>query len=387
MANADPNTNTLTARNFHTTIVKFLREKETACLRAFPITDELLKRGRIKYNQGGLGLQWEVEYKLHPTFGNDGTTPLTFSQHDQWLNASLPYRGFAATDSIFEKEMLENRGEEALVKVFSSMTNRLGRSMEEAFKYMPYRDGSSASDKLPMGIETMLTATQTLDISTTTSIAGRTANAGDYTAYPNGTYAGLSTVLGNYGGSYRSTQTSTYTWPMGQADPEFDFWSPIITNYDCDLIPATTHTWAGQATGAIRFTHDHLVRNGNGNPAANLCVLERTMYTDLCTLQESKERAIVGTVQSPGAKQYGFGPEIYVDTLRCATDYAITSRVGYIFNLDDLSIVSMYPQLFKINKEPDYDMASQSYRYAALALLNLKFGSPAKYAAMKLLAT
>lgn len=111
------------------------------------------------------------------------------------------------------------------------------------------------------------------------------------------------------------------------------------------------------------------------------------MYTDLCTLQETKERTIVGTAQSPPARQYGFGPEIYVDTLRCKTDYALDSRVAYIVNLDDMQVMSMYPTLFKMNEEPDYDMPSQSYRYAGFALMNFKFSSPAKYAALKLLAT
>lgn len=388
MANADANTNTLIARSFHTNIVKFLREQEQVCARNFPVTEELMRRGRFMYNVSGLGFQWEVRNKQHPVSGNDGTTPINFPQHDQWLNASLPHRGFYASDSIYEKEMLENRGEEALVKVYGTMASRLKASMEEAFKSMVYRDGSSSSDKLPQGIETMLTATQSIDIDSvaTGQPVANTYNAADLTAYPAGTYATLSTTLGNYGGSYRSTLVSgSFTWPMGKADTEYDFWSPIITNYTSTTIPATTHTWAGQATGAIRFTHDHLMRNNYGNPAANLCVMERTMYTDLCTLQESKERSIV-TTTAPGPKQYGFGSEIFVDTLRCKADYAIDSRVAYIFNLDDLQYLSMYPTMFKVNSEPDYDMASQSYRYAAFALGNLKFSSPAKYAALKALA-
>lgn len=389
MANADPNTNTIIARSFHSNIVKFLRQQEKACFRRFPVTDEIMSRGRIKYNAGGLGLQWEVQYKLHPTTGNDGTTPLTFANHDQWLNASLGYRGFSCTDSIYEKEMLENRGEEALVKVFGTMASRMERSMEEAFKFMPYRDGSSSSDKLPQGIETFMTLTGTLDLSAGTAPATRSANSADLVGWPTGSYAGLTCTLGNYGGSYRTTIATSapyMNWPMGQADTEFDFWTPIVGNYDSDSLPGSTHTWAGQATAAIRFTHDHLNRNGNGNADANLCLMERSMYTDLCTLQETKEHTYV-TDAKPGAKQYGFGPSIYVDTLRCQADYALTSRVAYIFNLNDLEVVSMYPTLFKTNTEPDYDMPSQSYRYASLALLNLKFSSPAKYAKLAMLAT
>lgn len=391
MALGDANTNALIARSLHSNIIKILRETEVACFRKFPITDELMKRGRVKYNQGGLGLQWPVQYKLHPTQGNDGTTPLTFPEHDQWLDASLPYRGFSCTDKITERELQENRDSETrIVNVASTMTNRMKRSMEEAFKFMPYRDGSSTSDKLPMGIETMMTITGTVDTSITTGPATRTANAGDFVGWPTGSYAGLTCTLGNYGGSYRSTLSSTagslFNWPMGQADPEYDFWTPLVVNYDSDALPATTHTWIGQANVAIRFAHDHLMRNDNGNPDANLCVMERQMYGELCSLQDTKERTVI-TTAAPGARQYGNGPEIYVDTLRCRSDYALTSRIAYIFNLDDLSVVSMYPTLFKTNTEPDYDMASQSYRYASLALLNFKFGSPARYAALKNLAT
>ncbi len=388
----ESNTNTVIARSQHTNIVKTLREAEVACFRHFPVGDELMRRGRVKYNQGGEGLQWPVRYKLHPTRGNDGTTPLTFEEHDQWLTASLQYRGLQCTDKITEKEMLVNRDSETrIVNVFGTMVSRMKDSMNDALKFLPYRDGSSASDLLPQGIETMLTATQTIDLddNTDTQPSGNTASATDLVAYPNGTYAGLSTVLGAYGGTYRSTMTFTapfMNWPLGRADTEYDFWTPLIGNYDSDTLPGTTHTWAGQATAAIRFLHDNLMRNSNSGADANLCVMERSMYTDLCTLQEGKERTMV-TTAAPGAKQYGFGAEIFVDTLRCKSDYAITSRVAYIFNLDQLSVISMYPTLFKVNSEPDYDMASQSYRYAALALMNYRFESPARFGALKMLAT
>lgn len=376
---ADPNAAPILVRSFHSNIVKILRQVETQCFRKFPIGDELMRRGRVKYNQGGLGLQWPVRYKLHPIQGNDGTTPLTFPQHDQHLIASLPYRGFNCTDSIYEKEMLENRGEEAIVKIFDTMTSRMTDSMEEGFKKMFTRDGSGSSDMLPMGIETLFGGTQTLDASAT-SPAGRTANNADFVLYPNSTYATLSTVLGNYGGSYRSTQTSTFTWPLGEADPEFDFWSPIVTHEECSAMGGvSTKTWAANAIAVIRYTRDNLNRNGNGNPEANLCVMERSKFTDLGNLLDSKEQSMV-TTSPVGTRQYGRGDELVIDGLRCTTDYAITSKVAYIFNMADMQVISMYPSLFKTNPEPIYDESSQSYRYLALALLNNKFSSPAKYA-------
>lgn len=383
MALGTPNTGVVLARSQHTNIIKILKEEEVVCFRSFPIGDELMKRGRVKYNQGSLGLQWPVRYKVHPTQGNDGTTPLTFPEHDQWLDASLPYRGFSCTDKITERELQENRDSETrIVNVFSTMTSRMTASMKEAFKFMPFRDGSAAGDKLPMGLETMMGTTGTLDTSNAAGPATRATNGADFVGWPTATYATLVATLGNYAGSYRSTITTSapfMNWPLGQADPEYDFWTPIIGNYTSTSLPPSTHTWAAQATSAIRFVHDNLLRNDNMNPEPNLCVMERSMYTDLCTLQESKERTIV-TTAAPGDKQFGFTQQMYVDTLRCRSDYALTTRVAYIFNMEDVSVVSMYPTLFKTNSEPDYDMPSQSYRYASLALLNMKFNSPAKYA-------
>lgn len=392
MALGDPNTGVLIARSLHTNIVKIIKDLEVRAFRSFPVTDELMRRGRVKYNQGGLGLQWPVYYKLHPIFGNDGTTPLSFPEHDQYLNASVPYRGFAATDKITERELRENMDSESrIVNVYKTMTSRIENSMKEGFRFMPYRDGSSTSDLLPQGLETMMAYTQTLDLddNTDTQPSGNTASATDLVAFPNGAYGGLNTQLGYYGGSYRSTMAFTapyMNWPLGQADPEYDFWTPLIGNYDSDTLPGSTHTWAGQATAAIRFAHDNLMRNSNTDPEPNLCVMERSMYTDLCTLQETKERTIISTAD-PGSKKYGFTNEMFVDGLRCKTDYAITSRVAYILNLADMELVSMYSGLFDTNSEPDYDLPSQSYRYASKALMNFKFKSPSKYAKLAMLAT
>jgi hypothetical protein len=390
MANGDPNDSIATARALTTTLVDFLRKEETVCFRRTPIGAEMSKRGRVTHNVSGLGFQWEVRNKLHPIFGNDGTTPLTFPQQNQWRNASLPIRGFGVTDSMFTREFKTNRGAPALVKVFNSMGKRMRDSMQEAYKLMWTRDGSSASDKLPMGIETFLgDSAFTVDTSITTGPAPRAENAGDLVMWPTGSYAGLSMALGNDGGSYLSTITSgsgtTFNWPMGKCDPQFDYWAPIVANAKTTNanIVGTADTWKGANVELIRFVKTYLSRNDNDGPDANLCTMSSEWFRQLCDSLDSKERSIVTVGEGgPGTRSYGHGDHVYVDTLKCCWDYGIDTNAAYIWNLERMEVKSMDDELFPI-QGPEYDMPSQSYRWASVALMNVFFESPAKFGAIK----
>lgn len=387
MANADPNNPTATARELTTTLIDFLRKEEPVVFRRTPIGKEMAKRGRVTLNCSGEGFQWEVRHKLHPVFGNDGTNPLTFPQHNQWLNASLPYRGFGVTDSMFKKEFKANRGDAALIRVFSSMGKRMRDSMAEALRLMWTRDGSSATDKLPMGLDTVLKETSTtLDVTATTAPASRSKNAADLVMWPSDTYAGLSMQLGYYGGNYLSTIVNpSYNWPMGQADTQFDFWTPIIANAKTTNanIGGSADTWTGQGKELIRFVRTHLLRNDNDGPDASLATMTGEWFRILCDSLDDSERSIVTTGGgAPATRSFGFGDEVFVDTLRCTWDYGIQSNACYIWNLERMEVKSMDEELFPL-QGPEEDMETQTYRWASVAMMNIVFESPAKFGAIK----
>ena len=121
--------------------------------------------------------------------------------------------------------------EEAIVKIVSSVIESMLSDFKEHFEDEIYKDDSDAgnSDRLT-GFHSAL---------------GYTGSA-QY-AQPDDTYAGIDTDLGSYGGSIISG-----SWPAGQFDGEYDFWSPLIVNYTHADWTATTDTWADNADEVLR---------------------------------------------------------------------------------------------------------------------------------------
>ena len=132
------------SRVIATTIVQHLREEELTTFRKFKIFAMLESSGNVLMNQSGRGFDWNVRYRNAPVTGNTGDTPRTFSRVNMWKKAELPWRGFTTTDAIYRREMLENRGQQALVDVASKMAERLQESLEQHLSYQPYADGSAA---------------------------------------------------------------------------------------------------------------------------------------------------------------------------------------------------------------------------------------------------
>jgi len=136
------------ARSIATTLVNHLREEEIASLRKYMVFAAIESRGNIRMNMSGRGFDWEVSYRLHQPQGNNGETPRSFSRQNLWKKAELEYRGYQATDAIYRKELLENRGTNALVNVAGKMSSRLLTSIEQYLSQEVYIDGSAAGNEL-----------------------------------------------------------------------------------------------------------------------------------------------------------------------------------------------------------------------------------------------
>ena len=128
------------SRVIATTIVQHLREEELTTFRKFKIFAMLESSGNVLMNQSGRGFDWNVRWRNDTVTGNTGVRPRTFSRINMWKRADLPWRGFTTTDAIYRLEMLEIRGQQALVDVAAKMSERLQESLEQHLSYQPYSD-------------------------------------------------------------------------------------------------------------------------------------------------------------------------------------------------------------------------------------------------------
>ena len=362
------------ARSIGTTIINYLREEELTTFRKFKVFAALEASGNVVMNQGGRGLQWEVRYRNQPVTGNNGETPRVFARQNLWVNAELPYRGYQVTDSIYKKEMLENRGQQALINVAGNMATRLKESMEQHLAKEVWIDGGKAGNELRFhGIESMMAIDGTINIADGSK---RAANAADMFGWPADVYANVNTGLGAVAGSQLEG-----VWPNGVCDPEYDFYSPIVVNYTSTAFGkggpgGTADDWANNCVVATREGIHQAKRNDTRESQIDMVILDRKMFIEYLNKLDSKERAIV--TRTNGLKSYGFNDVFEQDGVEISTEYAVPTGCGYGLSIQNMELRCMEGSLMTA-EGPFYNEDLQSYRYVVSVLANLKFRSPRNF--------
>lgn len=358
------------ARTAATTLAQHVRDVEESMLRNYQLGALLEAAGQVNYNNSGRGFDWPVQYRLHAVEGNTGETARNFARVNLWKTANLEFRGYQVTDSMFHKEMLENRGPDGIVKVFGKMVSRLETSIKQGFGTQYYIDGNATNNEQAWhGLESMFGIDGTVNI---TDGSQRTANAADKVGYPSDTYAGLSTILGNYGGD----QESGVVWPDGIADSEYDFWSPIVVNYTSSAFGGASDTWAAQGDEAMRYGIIHSQRNTSKNGQITNVQLGRDLYIDFLNLIDDKERIMISSEHS--LRALGFKNTVNFDGIEVSWEAGVPNAVGYGMNYSCIELKSMEDSLLR-SEGPEYDIHSQSYNAVVSTLSNLKFDSPRNF--------
>lgn len=360
------------ARAANTTLVKYFTDVEQTVLRNFAMGALLESQGRVTYNNGGRGWMWPIQYRLHDMTGNSGETPRNFTRTNLWKWANLEARGYQITDAITYKEYTENKSEQGIIKVFDGLTDRMQQSMRQRLGPEYFVDGSAPGHETDWhGLESMYGVNGTVS---STDGTQRAANAADFVGYPSDTYAGISTVLGNYGGANEAGEV----WPLGIADPEFDFYSPLVVNYTCTGFGGTSKTWAKQGDEALRYGLIHAQRNTNQVGQISTVFLNRSMFYDFKNLLDDKEQIQVNRNQPDGLVALGFRNTINFDGAEITYENAVPSRVGYGIPIQAVELCSEDATLLRV-EGPEWDMRQQSWIAAVSTLSNLKFMSPRNF--------
>ena len=359
------------ARTIGTTLVLHLKEEELATFRKYKIFALLEGSGRVAMNQGGRGFDWEVRYRNQPVTSNTGESARVFARHNLWQRANLPYRGYSVTDMVTKREMLENRGVSQLIDVAGKMASRLQESMQEQLGQEIYTDGNlPGNENRWHGLESIFGVNGSVNIDDGSHEA--TARPEDPFLWPEDIYAGLSTELGALGGAQREAGS----WPYIPVDPEYDYYSPLVCNYNSSFFGGATTSWKDQCIEAIREGVQHAKRNDTKESQIDLVLLNRKLYIDFLNRLDSRERAIV--TKTAGLKSYGFGDVVEMDGIEVSTEYAIPSDTGYALSIGNMEMKCMEGQLMT-GEGPYYNEELQAHRYAVSVLANMKFKSPRNF--------
>lgn len=342
------------ARVVNTTTRQFLKGETVEVLRNRKLLAILNDRGRVTYNHSGTDIQWQVRFKQAPLVGYDDADTMTFSRINRWKNGVLPWRGYVATDSMTKKEKEINKGTEALVKVYSQIASMLMQDIEEQFGDQLYIDGNaSGNSKLIHGIESFMGVSSTVS----SSPVGN----------PSDTYAGLSTALGNYGGSWSGN------WPTGTGDAHYDFFSPTIVDYTNSLWGFSSNVWANTCIPSLRFGIIKGKKNKSKRGQLDLILLNDELYRPfLERLQLEEHLHVQPNNGSSGLWKLGFTDLQNFDGVDVTYEYGVPANVGYGWCMNLVELCSLQSDLF-IPEGPDFDISSQSWRFSIDFLGNLKF--------------
>ena len=373
------------ARAIATTIVQHTREEEIAVFRRFKVFSMLEASGNILMNQNGRGFDWNVRFRNAPVTGNTGDTPRTFNRVNMWKRAELPWRGFTTTDLIYRRELLENRGQAALVNVASQMANRLQESLEQYLSYQPYVDGNaSGNENFFHGMLSFLgydgTVNSTLTTAANPAQKRTSSNAADKFGFPSDNYAGLSTELGYYGGGRLrpASGSDVGVFPDVPVTEDFDYYSPIIINYLSSGFTGTS-SWGGTNGTAVSATREAIhqcKRNDTRESQIDMVVLDRKLFIQYLNNLETKERALV--TRENGLRQFGYNDVFEQDGVEITTEAAVPSGLGFGMSIGNMEMRCLEDQLF-MAEGPYFSEETQAFRYACSTLGNFRFKSPRNF--------
>ncbi len=176
----------------------------------------LRTRGKIKNNKGTVGdtIKWKPTYRVpYSVAATANPTSITFERKNFWQTAEIPWRHRNVGMSFTKFDQLVNKGPAKYFDLVGKTISLYTRAMADDIRMDLYTDGNSSTNNL-MGLQSW------------TGNTGATGT-GVPVAVPNDTYAGLSTALGNYTGSW--SEDSGKAWPEGVegAGGGYCFWSPM----------------------------------------------------------------------------------------------------------------------------------------------------------------
>jgi len=351
------------SRLVNTTIRDYIREEELNILRNRKLTALLKKRGRITYNHSGIAMDWKVRYRRAPMIGfADGDT-VTFARQDRDRTAVLDWRGYSLADALTKGEFLQNRSNEAIIKLFDTRSKRLLEDAEDQLSEQFYVDGTvSANTKFFHGLESFL------------GYGNQQVGAGALA--PTAVYAGISCVLGNYGGAWAGQ-----TWPNGRGDASYDFWSPLIV--DCgDTKFGTTVTWGGSSGVAVENVSYAIIKSKKSPSKKGMLdvfFLNDEAYRQYISLLRSSQRIVVSG-QISELIGLGFDDVVQQDGGKDVTwEYGLPNSsvtnngfgvIGYGLNLDQIELRSMQTEVW-VPEGPSFDDATKTWRWSIDCFGNL----------------
>lgn len=347
------------ARLVNTTTADYLKDAEPLILRDRKLTALMERKGRIRFNSFGTEMDFKLQFKQAPLQGFADGDAVTFSRRDRYQTAKLPYRAYIMTDIMSQMERLQNRGAAQIVNVYGQLIENMVKDFGDAFGDQLYVDGNAAGNTKKLhGLESCLG---------NSAVGGDIDNVTGF-AKPSDTYAGLSTLPGNYGGNW------TGTWPLGTGESHYDFFSPVLVNYTAataGAYTAATRTWPNTCTEALRKGITKSRKSKARSGMLDLILLQDDLFEQWKNANDGKQQINVNRGDPNGLVALGFTDAMVFDGVDLATEFGLAAGTGYGINTMQMELHSLQDRLF-VSTGPTWDEGTQTWRFQLTFMGNLK---------------
>lgn len=338
----------------------------------------LMSKGRFRARCGGPRCEWRMEKRIREPEPVDGYPegPTSYPSTNFWTEASLPWRKYRMPERIDEFEKLAQQrggaeiGAEVIIPIVEAVLTKLPKDFTFGLAKELFKDGNSGAANRIHGLESMFSVNSCVS----DSAFGN----------PNDTYAGVSTALGAFGGTW--TAGSGYGWPHGTGDLEYYFASPLVCDYNNTLLTPSTstgvHRWADQWESAIRMATTWADVLGRG--PADALLLDPELFRIARDSLQERTRFIAKAPpenMSVGWKEYDF------EGVSIVTEQAVTTDCGYLIRFADWELRSMQGQLIETKKEYDLDSDSDAIMLRSYVQLARVGAPPTKLAGISVAGT
>lgn len=358
----------VTARKLQTTLPMILPEVQDNCTRNYMMMAILNARGAVKYNDFGLGINWKVKYRNHRAQGTNGENPRNYQQINPYQTAYLDWRGYEVTDTISKQEVRQNKDQAAIIRVFDDFEANLKKSIEQELGTQFYNDGyDTTHPDYWHGLKSLFRQNgETLYLNSGV-MAARSRNDADKVVAPSGSYAELDCALGAFSGTQHDTSV---VWPEGTADTHYDFWSPLMLQWNGTGFTGTTN--GEKLKNAIRFGITHAMRNSDATSQLSHVWTDRTNFIALKEYFDSKQT--IEVTQGSELYRLGFKDVIVFDGVEIAAEHAMPAGFFFGVNANSMELRCLDEQLFVMDG-PEYDMDLKIIKAAVETHSNILFRS------------
>lgn len=362
----------ITPRVIDATIQKWAKKMSDFTVARYLFLAQLKKKGKIKGDAHGTEMIWPWEWRRHPLESFEDAIPQQITRQRTTKTSTLPWRGYQVGDARTHQEKAQCDGDEAKIKLLSTITERMRRNATRGMGRQWYLDGNA-------------TTAATLG-------SGNPPGSGFHGAEsifgitPGGQTATdeFATVLADtYGG--QSTAYTAHTLgptPVKGTDPEYGVYSPVVVN--CNrTVGGSPVAWDANADGYIRSGIIEASRDTSEEERPDMGFLTRTAFRELADLMSTKEQlTFAHGNQGDKPAGFGFGPLLYIDGVPFTYDDGVPlvdansdTVYGYMFNFDRMELV-LCGQSDLWEGFTEFNMRQKADEFSLISYGNLKFESP-----------